>query len=142
MSTRYAQINSADMVAAIILVADNQTNPIEWCQERLNTKDNFVQINPASTHADCVSTGWNYSNSMFTEVKLYNSFVANVNENVTIWDAPVTPPVSINNDQDQGGSPPDTYTALHLFQWDEDNIRWLNGLGQYWDAVNLIWVDL
>ena len=142
MSKRYAQINSADLVANIVLVSDDQSNPVEWCQARLKTNDNFVEINPGSIHADAVDVGWNYTNSMFTAVKPYPSFVANVSQNVTMWDAPVTPPVSINNDQDQGGYPPSTYTALNLFKWDEDNVRWLNGLGQYWDAVNLTWVDI
>jgi hypothetical protein len=142
MSKRYAQINSADLVANIVLVSDDQSNPVEWCQARYNTTDNFVEINPSSIHGDAVDEGWSYANSMFTAVKPYPSFVANVSQNVTMWDAPVTPPVSITNDQDQGGSPPDTYTALNLFQWDEDNVRWLNGLGQYWDAVNLTWVDI
>lgn len=143
MSKRYAQINSADLVAKIVLVSDDQSNPVEWCQERFNTTDNFVEINPGSIHADAVDDGWSYSNSMFTAVKPYPSFVANVSENVTMWDAPVTAPLTINNDMpDPYDPPPSTYMALSIFQWDEDNVRWLNGLGQYWDAVNLTWVDI
>tara|TARA_A100001011_G_scaffold317221_1_gene336506 strand:+ start:75 stop:506 length:432 start_codon:yes stop_codon:yes gene_type:complete len=143
MAKKYAQINPANLVTNIIGVSADQSDPVAWCQARCNTTDNFVEVNAASTHAAAVDTGWSYSNSMFTDVKPYASFVANVSENVTMWDAPVTPPLTINNDMpDPYDPPPNTIMALNLFQWDEDNVRWLNGLGQYWDAVNLTWVDI
>lgn len=144
MAHRYARIDPTDTVTQIVLVGENQTNVQQWAQKEFNTTDLFIEINHDSQWADSVGPSYTYVDSTFVERKPYTSWTANTSQGVTIWVSPVGIPTKINNDQDPFpvDNNIDSQTALSLFQWDETNIRWLNGLGQYWDETSSTWVDV
>lgn len=144
MAHRYARIDPTDTVTQIVLVGEDQANVQQWAQKEFNTTDLFIEINHDSQWADAVGPSYTYENSTFVERKPYTSWIANTSQGVTVWVAPVGIPTKINNDQ-----PPwptesnlDSQSALDIFQWDETNTRWLNGLGQYWDETNSTWVNI
>jgi|TARA_R110000787_G_scaffold89528_2_gene189442 hypothetical protein len=144
MSKRYARIDPTNTVTDVVLVGDDQANVQKWAQIEFKTNDLFIEINPSSTHVDSVGPSFTYENSVFVERKPYASWTADTNEGVTIWISPVGIPTKIVNDQPPWPEADNVHTqsALNIFQWDEANIRWLNGLGQYWDETNSTWVDI
>ena len=144
MSKRYARIDPTNTVTDVVLVGDDQANVQKWAQIEFKTNDLFIEINPSSTHVDSVGPSFTYENSIFVERKPYTSWTADTSQGVTIWVSPVGIPTTIINGQDPWptDSNLDSQSALNTFQWDETNIRWLNGLGQYWNETNSIWVNI
>lgn len=136
-NNRWARINEANKVIQIIEVGDDISNPASWLQQIYHTTNTFVQV---PGNSPVVGPGYGHDGTIFSEPQPYSTWISTTSNNIKTWSSPVAVPTKINNDM-----PPDgNVIGLHhdLFTWDNDNSRWLNGLGQYWDAANSNWVDI
>ena len=138
-NNRWARINEANKVIQIIEVGDDISNPESWLQSVYKTSNTFVQV---PGNSPVVGPTFSYGivggPDVFSEVQPHSTWTSSTTDNILTWVPPVAVPTKITNEQDPDPSGVD----YDLFVWDNDNIRWLNGLGQYWDADNSNWVDI
>lgn len=134
---RYARINEANKVISVVEVGDDITSPTSWLQKIYHTTNTFARVPGDSSK---VGPGFSYDGTTFSEPQPYDTWTSTTTDNILTWEPPVAVPTKVNNDQDADTNS-DGLTA-DIFTWDNDNSRWLNGLGQYWDASNSNWVDI
>ena len=138
---RFARINEANKVIAVVEIGDDIENPTSWLQQIYHTTNTFVQV-PGNSRV--VGPNFSYGTvggpNVFAEPQPYDTWTSTTTDNILTWYPPVAVPTKINNDMPENTN--SNALCSSIFTWDNDNVRWLNGLGQYWDAANSNWVDI